>query len=170
MDADRLAKLLDKIGPSIIMTHSASGSDGWLAADRRPKLVAAIVTVEPMGPDFGTTPGIGTLDWGLTAIPVTYEPAMTTADEVYKADPALLQIPALKDLPIAVVSGETSVQAKYAPKIVEFLAKAGAAVEHLHLPDYGVLGNGHGLIYEKNSDQALQPVLQWLNMRVNKKE
>ena len=39
---------------------------------------------------------------------------------------------------------------------------AGAAAELLHLPDHGVTGNGHGLIFEKNSDEALQPVLDWL--------
>ena len=162
MDADRLARLLDRIGPSVIVTHSASGSDGWLVADRRPGLVAAIVTVEPMGPAFAETPNIGTLEWGLTAAPITYEPPRATAAEVRAADPASLRIPALAGLPVAVVTGETSVQSTFAPAIVDFLNTAGAAAEHLHLPDYGVLGNGHGLIYEKNSDQALQPVLRWL--------
>ena len=162
MDADSLARLLDRIGPAIVITHSASGSDGWLAADRRPGLVVAIVTVEPMGPAFAETPGIGTLDWGLTAAPITYDPPCATADEVRATDPSSLRIPALAELPVAVVTGETSVQAKFAPAIVEFLTTAGAAAELLHLPDYGVFGNGHGLIYEKNSDQALQPVLRWL--------
>jgi hypothetical protein len=32
----------------------------------------------------------------------------------------------------------------------------------LNLADHGVCGNGHGLIYEKNSDAALAPVLDWL--------
>lgn len=160
MDADCLARLLDRIGPAIIMTHSASGSDGWLVADRRPKLVAAIVTVEPMGPAFAKTPGIGTLDWGLTAAQVTYGPPRAIPAEARSADPASLRIPALAGIPVAVVSGETSVQSAYAPKIVNFLKNAGAKAELLHLPNYGVLGNGHGLIYEKNSDQALQPVLQ----------
>ena len=45
---------------------------------------------------------------------------------------------------------------------MDFLLQAGAAAEHLHLPDFGIHGNGHGLIYEKNSDQALEPVLRWL--------
>ncbi len=163
MDADRIAQLLDRIGPAIIMTHSASGSDGWLVADRRPSLVAAIVTVEPMGPAFAKTPGIGTLSWGLTAAPVTYDPPRANPTEVQDADPASLRIPALAGIPVAVVSGETSVQSAYAPKIVAFLKDAGAAAELLHLPDFGVMGNGHGLIYEKNSDQALQPVLDWLD-------
>ena len=167
MDADRLARLLDRIGPAIIMTHSASGSDGWLVADRRPGLVAAIVTVEPMGPAFADTPNIGALSWGLTAAPVRYDPPHATAADVRDADPSSLRIPALNKVPVAVVSGETSVQATYAPAIVGFLQTAGAAAEHLHLPDYGIYGNGHGLIYEKNSDEALQPLLRWLAAHVD---
>ena len=162
MDSARLGRLLDQIGPAIVVTHSASGPDGWLVADKRPDLVVAIVSIEPMGPPFGLTPGIGSLDWGLTAAPVNYDPSRATADEVRAADPSSLRIPALTKLPVAVVTGETSVFATFAPAIVDFLVTAGAAAERLHLPDYGVFGNGHGLIYEKNSDQALQPVLCWL--------
>lgn len=162
MDADRLARLLDRIGPAIIITHSASGPAGWLVADRRPGLVRAIVSLEPMGPPFATTPGIGTLAWGLTAAPVAYHPPRATAAEVRAANPATLQLPALAGLPVAVVTGEASAFAAFGPAIVDFLRVAGAAAEHLHLPDHGVRGNGHGLLYEKNSDQALAPVLRWL--------
>ncbi len=162
LDADRLARLLDRIGPAIVVTHSASGPDGWLVADRCPGLVRAIVAIEPMGPAFGQTPGFGALAWGLTAAPVTYDPPRATPEAARAADPATLRIPALAGVPVAVVTGETSSFAKAAPAIVDFLAKAGAAVEHLHLPDLGIHGNGHGLIYERNSDQALQPVLQWI--------
>lgn len=162
MDADRIARLLDRIGPAILMTHSASGSDGWLIADRRPHHVAAIVSIEPMGPPFGHTPNIGTLSWGLTAAPLTYDPPQSSPESAKAADPASLVVPALAGVPVAIVSSETSAQSAYAPKMVEFLKNAGAAAELLHLPDFGVLGNGHGLIYEKNSDEALQPVLRWL--------
>ena len=165
MDADRLARLLDRIGPAIVITHSASGPDGLFVADRRPGLVAAIVSVEPMGPPFADTPGIGALAWGLTATPVTYDPPRTTPEEVKAAAPETLRMPALAGLPIAVVTGETSHFAPFGPKIVEFLQHAGAAADLLHLPDHAVHGNGHGLIYEKNSDAALQPVLQWLERR-----
>ena len=163
LDQARLTTLLDKIGPSILVTHSASGSDGWLAADCRPKHVVAIVTIEPMGPPFGQTPNIGTLSWGLTAVPMTYDPPRATPEEVRNADPATLRIPALHGMPVAVVSGEVSPQARYAPEMVEFLKHAGAAVEALHLPDFGIHGNGHGLIYEKNSDETIKPVLRWLD-------
>ncbi len=166
LDADRLARLLDRIGPAIVVTRSASGPAGWLVADRRPGLVKAIVSIEPMGPAFSRTPGIGALEWGLTAAPVTYDPPRAEPDEARTADPATLCIPALAGLPVAVVSGETPSFAKAAPAIADFLATAGAAVEHIHLPEHGIRGNGHGLIYEKNSDEALQPVLRWLAAHV----
>ena len=121
------------------------------------------MTVEPMGPPFGTTPDIGTLSWGLTAVPIGFDPPRSSPQEVRAADPASLRVPALRDLPVAVVAGETSAQARYAPEMVAFLRHAGAAVELIDLPALGVRGNGHGLIYEQNSDEALQPVLQWLD-------
>lgn len=162
LDADRLAQLLDRIGKAIIVTHSASGPSGWLIADRRPDLVAAVVAVEPMGPAFGHTPGIGNLDWGLTAAPVTFDPPRETSEQVRTADPSTLKIPGLEGVPVAILTGETSVFASFAPSIIAFLKNAGAVVEHLDLPALGIHGNGHGLIYERNSDDALAVVTQWL--------
>ncbi len=162
MDADRLARLLDRIGPAILLTHSASGPSGWLTADRRPGLVKAIVSIEPMGPPFAAIPNIGPLRWGLAAAPLTFDPPRSTPEAVRDADPATLRLPHLAGLPIAVVTGDTSSFAPASLPIVAALKAGGAAAELLHLPDYGVTGNGHGLIYEKNSDAALQPVLAWL--------
>ena len=163
MDADRLARLLDRIGPAILFTHSASGPSGWLTADRRPGLVKAIVSVEPMGPPFADIPNIGPLSWGLAASPLTFEPPRASPQAVRDADPATLRLPNLADLPVLVVTGDTSSFAPASPPIVERLKAGGAAAELMHLPDHGVTGNGHGLIYEKNSDAALAPVLAWLD-------
>lgn len=76
-------------------------------------------------------------------------------------------MPALCGIPIAVVTGETSHFAPFGPNIVEFLKNAGAAADFLHLPVHGVHGNGHGLIYKKNSDAALEPILRWLEQHVS---
>ncbi|SEB14656.1 hypothetical protein SAMN05443550_11252 [Pedobacter hartonius] len=170
MDTDRLVKLLDRVGKCILMTHSASGPLGWLVANKRPDLVVGVVTVEPIGPAFADIHGIGRLDWGLTAAPVTYDPPLQTAADVEAADPATLQIPALKGLQVALVTGGASPFAKSAPATVGFLNTAGASAEELHLPDHGVDGNGHGLIYELNSDEALVPVLEWLKALTDKKK
>jgi 3-hydroxyisobutyrate dehydrogenase-like beta-hydroxyacid dehydrogenase/pimeloyl-ACP methyl ester carboxylesterase len=170
LDAERLGQLLDRIGRAIIVTHSASGPDGWLLADYRPGMIAAIVAVEPMGPVFGETPGIGALDWGLTAAPITFDPPCATAAQVRAADPATLRVPALKGVPVGLVTGETSVFASFASSIVPFLRNAGANVDHLDLPALGIHGNGHGLIYERNSDEVFEVISHWLGATLSRAE
>ncbi len=162
MEADRLARLLDHVGPAVLVTHSASGPVGWLVADRRPGTVKAIVAIEPMGPPFATIPNIGTLEWGLTASPLDYRPPAANPDELRSGKVVARRLPNMEGLPIVAVIGETSSFASASPPIVKMLAEAGAAAELMRLTDHGVTGNGHGLIYEANSDQALQPVLRWL--------
>ncbi len=163
LDADRIAALLDRIGPAVLLTHSASGPDGWLVADRRPDLVKAIVAIEPMGPPFADIPHIGPLRWGATAAAMRFEPPVTDPEVVRRAEPGMLRLPALVGLPTLVVTAEASAFAAASPPTVAFLNAAGASAELLHLPDHGVHGNGHGLIYERNSDEALAPVLDWLS-------
>ncbi len=162
MESDRLAKLLDRIGPAVLLTHSASGPVGWLVADRRPNLVKAIVAIEPMGPPFADIPNIGRLAWGLTASPLSYMPPLSSPDDVKNAVAETIKLPSLVGLPIAAVIGETSAFAPASPPIVKMLKDAGAAAELIRLTDHGIVGNGHGLIYEKNSDETLKPVLDWL--------
>ncbi len=162
LDADRMAALLDRIGPAILLTHSASGPDGWLVADRRPELVKAIAAIEPMGPPFADIPNIGAMRWGPSAAPLRFEPPVADADALRTAEPGTLRLPSLVGLPILIVTAEASAFAAASPPTAAFLNAAGASAELLHLPDRGVPGNGHGLIYEKNSDAALVPVLEWI--------
>ena len=44
--------LLDRIGPAVLMTHSQSGTFGWLLADSRPALVKAVVALAPADLNF----------------------------------------------------------------------------------------------------------------------
>lgn len=166
MDADRLARLLDVIGPAVLVTHSLGGPAGWLTADARPDAVVAIAAIEPIGPAFAEFPGIGALRWGLTAAPIGYASGWEQPEDVERADPAERRIPGLADTPVAVVTGGASPFAGFAPQVVEFLAAAGARAELLHLPDHGVSGNGHALIFEANSDETVRPVIGWIGAQV----
>ncbi|MCX7676054.1 MAG: alpha/beta fold hydrolase, partial [Alteraurantiacibacter sp.] len=70
LDAQRAGgELLDRIGPAVLLTHSAGGPVGWLMADARPDLVRAIVAVEPLGPPFAAISG--PLPYGITHAPLT---------------------------------------------------------------------------------------------------
>src|SRR5207302_3666897 len=78
--------LLKRIGPVILLTHSRSGPFGWEIADQVPELVKGIVAVEPNGPPFynvvPTAPAaepVLTKPWGLSYIPLTYDPPVRDA-------------------------------------------------------------------------------------------
>ncbi|WP_410638469.1 hypothetical protein [Amycolatopsis sp. lyj-346] len=113
--------------------------------------------IEPMGPAFARFPGLGTLTWGLTSAAITCDPPARDPAEVTGR-----RIPAPAGKPVAVVTGGASAFAGFAPQVVEFLAGAGAHARPLHLPDFGITGNGHGLIFEANSDETVKPVIDWI--------
>jgi pimeloyl-ACP methyl ester carboxylesterase len=160
LDARRLAELLDLTGPAVLVTHSAGAPGGWLAADARPGLVRGIVAIEPMGPPFLDAPGLGALVWGVTAAPLTTVPPFDAPDQL--AESSTWTAPALADLPVAVVTGQASPFAASAPPVVDFLNAAGAAAVHLPLEASGIMGNGHGLMFEANSDETVRPVIEWI--------
>lgn len=161
MDTDCLARLLDRIGPAVLVTHSAGAPAGWLTAAARPDLVKGIAAIEPIGPAFAEFPGMGALTWGLTSDRISYDPPLDTAEDVAAAKPESLRIPALTGTPMVVFTGGSSGFAGFAAQIVEFLTVAGAAAEWIHLPDLGIEGNGHGLMFEANSDETVKPVIAW---------
>lgn len=163
MDADRLAQLLDLVGPSVLVTHSAGGPAGWLTAQARPDAVRGIIAVEPVGPPFGEIPGIGRLDWGLTAAPVAYEPECATArdaEDRFESDLAGLKVPAWEGIPVVLITGDASAFESFAADVVGFLNSAGTRAEHLPLRERGIRGNGHGLLFEANSDEIAALVLE----------
>jgi pimeloyl-ACP methyl ester carboxylesterase len=160
LDAAALTGLLDTIGPAVLVTHSLGSAAGWLAANRRPHLVRAIVAVEPVGPPFVSVPGLGSLTWGLTAAPLRTEPPAERPEELQRPDaPSISGFPGL---PVALVTGQASPFAAGGLAVAEFLGAAGARVDHLALGDLGITGNGHALMREANSDDTVVPVLDWI--------
>jgi pimeloyl-ACP methyl ester carboxylesterase len=172
------ADLLDRIGPAVLLTHSMGGAFGWLVADARPGLVKAIVAVEPIGPPFAELPGLGTLSWGLTSIPVTFDPpasdpaelrtqrraapAPDLAAAVVQAEPAR-RLPHLADgVPVAVVTAEASWHAQTDWAVVEFLRQAGVDATHIELAELGIHGNGHLMMLERNNAEIAAAISAWL--------
>ncbi len=48
MNREAGAKLLDRIGPAVLLTHSQAGVIGWSIADERPQLVKGILASSPV--------------------------------------------------------------------------------------------------------------------------
>ncbi|QBE50284.1 alpha/beta fold hydrolase [Leucobacter triazinivorans] len=161
LDQERIGRLLQRIGPAVLVTHSAGGPAGWLVADAHPELVKAIMAIEPMGPPFFEFGPGSRLDWGVTAAPLQYAPEVQDPAELER-DPAAFRLPALAGIPAVVMVGASSPFAIWAGGLVDYLRSAGADVELMNLADHGVAGNGHAMMFEKNSDAAIVPVLQWI--------
>jgi pimeloyl-ACP methyl ester carboxylesterase len=67
------AELVDRIGPCMILTHSAGGPFGWLVANERPNLVRALASFEgATAPLVGQGGAPGTPLAGLKNMPVMY--------------------------------------------------------------------------------------------------
>lgn len=164
LDARRLVELLDTTGRAVLITHSAGAPAGWLALNRRPDSVAGIVSVEPMAPPFADIPG-NELEWGLTSAPVVTDQAGSdAAQQQSQLQAGDAKIAGFAGTAMLLLAGDASGfgRGTQAPT-AEFLSAQGAHVEALNLADRGIEGNGHGLILEKNSDETIAPVLDWLD-------
>ncbi|KAL0580889.1 hypothetical protein V5O48_001082 [Marasmius crinis-equi] len=177
------ASLLDNVGPVILLTHSQSGSLGWLLGDARPSLVKAIVAIEPVGPPFVNAvfpPFSEARPYGITEIPLQFSPPITSADGIgrqmvnaipnatcYEQAMPAKQLPNLATIPVLVVTSESGYHALYDNCTVNFLQQAGISVKHIHLGDVGIHGNGHMMFMEKNSDQIVDEVVNmWIEENV----
>lgn len=179
------AALLDRIGPAAIVTHSQAGTFGWLLADARPQLVKAILAIEPAGPPFHNAvfDEDSARAWGLTDIPLTYDPPLAKARDLKKvrqptadgpglarcwsqADPPR-QLPRLRGIPILIVTAEASYHAVYDHCTAKYLTQAGVESSFVRLESVGIRGNGHMMMLEKNNLVVAAFLHNWIDEHVN---
>jgi pimeloyl-ACP methyl ester carboxylesterase len=170
------AELLDKIGPAVIMTHSAGGPFGLLVAEARPNLVKATIMIEGGGTPFGAGNR-----WGASSIPVTYDPPVADPAEIkttwvanpeegingyyLQAEPAR-KLPNLKNTKVVVATADASFASPGNPGLVAFLKQAGVQAEEMRWGKMGLNGNGHAMMFEKNSREILQTIIDWTKKNV----
>jgi pimeloyl-ACP methyl ester carboxylesterase len=196
LNRDALVALVDKIGPSIILGHSQAGAFLWPVADARPKMIKAILGIEPNGPPVRAVDFIGAPDWfkygevalsyGVTDVPIAYTPPIKDASELKfvqqeKADGEGLvrcfeqaaparQLTNLRDIPILVLVSEASYHAPYDHCTVKYLQQAGAKPSFIKLADLGIKGDSHVLMLEKNSKDIAAVIAKWLATSVSTKQ
>ncbi|UJR22716.1 hypothetical protein I4U23_025750 [Adineta vaga] len=178
------AALLDKIGPAILLTHSQSGSFGWLIADRRPNLVKAIIAIEPKGPPFQeaifSTKSVR--PWGITDIPLTFDPTINSSSDLSTKEvpsahenltSCILQtkpihtLVNLVNIPVLIETSQASYHATYDHCTVEFLRQAGVKVDFIRLEDLEIYGNGHMQMMENNNLEIAKILHQWIRKTVH---
>ena len=195
INRDAIIALLETIGPAILLVHSQSGAFAWPVADARPKLVKAIVAIEPNGPPVYEADFKGAPDWfadigpcktsGLGMVPLTYRPLLKSGEALSfvrqdKPDaPGLVRgwlqteparkLPNLAKVPILILVAEASYHAAYDHATAAYLAQAGVPNTFIRLPDIGIRGNGHMMMLEQNSDKIAAVIEGWLKKTLAKK-
>jgi pimeloyl-ACP methyl ester carboxylesterase len=149
-----LVKLLERIGPAVLLVHSQSGPYAIEVAARTPNLVAGIVNIEPPG----------------TKLHVATQ--RTSADLLTMPNPDHSQekLAILARVPQIIIWGDfvdghpwwTQLYSEVA-EYVETLRTLGGIAVNLSLPELGIVGNSHMMMLEKNNIEISQVVLDWIN-------
>jgi len=190
LTVDAYVALLDRIGtPVVLITHSLGGAFGWSIADARPRDVAAIVALEPAGPPLRTVDTVKqsytdrpNLPWGLTNLPLTYEPAIrdpaelqTALDErsvpsgqvgCYLQTGTPRRLRNLASIPVLLISGQAGYHRIFDACTARWLSQASVPTEYLELESVGLTGNGHEMMLEKNQADIAHHVAGWLAQRL----
>ena len=160
--SDAMSALINRIGPSILFTHSQGGGPGWLTAIKNDK-VRGIVALEP-GSGFVFPEG---------EAPATMPSAVgPLAPETIP----LADFEKLTRIPIIIYYGDNfptepttergqdnwRVRLAMARLWVDAINKHGGDARLMHLPEIGIRGNTHFLMSDLNNVQIADQISQFL--------
>lgn len=171
-------KLLEQIGPAVLLTHSQAGPFGWLLADALPEKVKGIVALEPSGPPFGTDLNDPIpKNYGIADLPLQYDPPIRCKEEIelellcpdheellsgwIMKEPAR-KLPHLQKVPIFLIVSEASYHAGYDHLTSYVLRQCGVEHEFIRLEEHGFFGNGHMIMIEKNNLEIAEFIVKKL--------
>ncbi len=154
-------ELFKKIGPAILLTHSASGVMGWHVATRTDN-VKAIVAYEPVGfifPEGDVPAPIRTLDGDVVGNPIplaAFENLTKIPIQIVYGD----NVPATPSTNPALDAWRGRLE--MTRRFVQAVNAHGGHAELLHLPDIGIAGNTHFPFADLNNLQIADLLSDYL--------
>lgn len=160
--ADAMSALIDRVGPSVLFTHSQAGGPGWLTAIRN-EGVRGIVALEP---GSGFVFPQDEMPEPMPSAAGTLSPEPVSAQDFQK----------LTRLPIIIYYGDNiptepttrrgednwRVRVDMARIWVETLNRHGGNAQLVLLPDVGITGNTHFLMSDTNNTQIADQISAFL--------
>lgn len=164
VSVNAVSALFDKIGPGVMMTHSASGLLGFLTAIKNPK-VKGVYAYEPNEGVFPT---------GEVPAPIPNAAGgLMSFHEVSRADfKKLTRIPIQiifgdyipsKPDPTNIARDQWRVRLQGVRLFVRTVNKHGGNATLVHLPEIGIHGNSHFSFTDKNNIQIANLESAWLH-------
>lgn len=145
--AQTISKLLDQIGPAVLLAHSAGGGSTFRVPDLNAKNVVGIVAFEAAGANpaaagFNNTPGLIASLKTEPALPQTFTPVDRGGCAMQGDNPSKLV--SFARMPIILVGSEKGLANADALKCqASVWQQAGADASAVYLPDRGLKGGGH---------------------------
>lgn len=162
VNVDAISTLITKIGPSILVTHSHAGGQGWLTAIKNQN-VKAIVSYEPgsgfVFPEDEIPAPIESSSGPLQAVGVSMDDFLKLTKLpiiIYYGD----NIPVLPD-PNPGTDGWRA-RLEMARKWRDAVNAAGGDVKVVHLPEIGIKGNTHFPFSDLNNIEIADLMSTWL--------
>ncbi len=165
--AESMVAVMEKVGAGVLVTHSAGGGPGWLAAAHSDQ-VKGVIALEP-----------GTFPFPKVEVPeveATISPFPAPGMEVSDAEfQKLLQIPMVVFFGDNIKTGSEPdthwgldnwrVRLNLAKKWEIVMKKYGGDVQVICLPDIGIKGNTHFMMADLNNKEVADVMEQWLQKK-----
>ncbi|RXF75293.1 alpha/beta hydrolase [Hansschlegelia zhihuaiae] len=166
-EADSVADLLKKIGPSVLITHSGSGVRGWVTALTTPR-VKGIVSFEPSV--FRFPKGEAPKPIKSAANGDVIPPGEEVSEKEFKK---------LTRIPIQIIVGDyvpnkpselagperRRITVVYAKAFIKAINDRGGDAELVELPKKGLTGNTHLMMLDLNNDKVAEIVADFLKKK-----
>jgi pimeloyl-ACP methyl ester carboxylesterase len=150
---DGAIALLETVGPSVVFSHSASVSVGWMLVRQRPELVRAHVAVEGGGgpiDELSPSGGVanGSLDARVESELCEYAkvPSLTVLGDNFSQDPLW------------------SLFRQSSERFANLVSERGGRADVLDLPELGETGNTHVPMLDRNSHRVFDLIATWLEV------
>ena len=135
--SENLKRLLDRIGPAILLTHSQSGALGLVAAKARPEKMRALVSVEG------------------DCVPMS-------AEDIGGPMKRFPMLSVWGDHTFGFPSRNGDDRRNGCSTSIQKLRDGGARADFVLLPERGISGNSHMMMLETNNLQIADLIIDWI--------
>lgn len=154
--AKDIAELLERVGPAVLVLHSAGGVSGYWAADMKPEKVAGIIAFEASGSDMLSIASGLTFD---PPLPEGFAAVKDANDCNVQPEDSVSKLVNFADIPVVMIGAPESFLAAGQPCQLAAQQQAGIDATLVSFGDLGAPGTGHFAMAEPNNADSAKVMI-----------